>query len=65
MSSLQASSDNCGYVVLAFIHKGIKLEVLKALFKDESQESSIDNSSSTDFILDYFLMILIKWISYP
>lgn len=65
MSSLQASSDNCGYVVLAFIQKGIKLEVLKALFKDESQESSIDNSSSTDFILDYFLMILIKWISYP
>lgn len=55
MSSLQASSDNCGYVVLVFIQKSIKLEVLKALFKDESQESSIDNSSSTNFILDYFL----------
>lgn len=52
MSSLQASSDSCGYVVLVFIQKGIKLDVLKELFKDESQESSIDNSSSTDFILD-------------
>lgn len=48
MISLKASSDNCKYVVLAFIEEGIKLEILKALFKNESQESSINNSSSID-----------------
>lgn len=46
----KASSDNCGCVGLAVIQKSIKLKVLKALFKDKSQERSINNYSSIDLI---------------
>lgn len=52
MSFHKATSDNCGCVVLAVIQKSIK--VLKALLKGESQERSINNSSSIDLILISF-----------
>lgn len=74
MSSHKASSDNCGCVVIAVIQKSIKLKVLKALYKDESLERSIDNTSSIDLILILFpndshqmdcLFIVILSISSP